>query len=54
MRWKKESTKAKSSKNFVDNRFKTYASKPLVIITKQESIEEFLKRGGKIQVLPPK
>jgi len=47
MRWKKESNKAKNNKRFVDSRLKRYASKPLTP-TKKESIEDFLKRGGKI------
>ena len=51
MRWRKESTKAKSSHDFVDNRFKIYASKPPITITKQERLEDFLRRGGTIKYI---
>lgn len=50
MRWKKESQKAKLNKDFIDSRYRSYAT---IDNAKRESVESFLNRGGKINVLSP-
>jgi len=49
MQWKKAAKQAKTNKDFIDNRYKIYSTR--TVNTKQESTEDFLNRGGKINYI---
>jgi len=52
MNWIKERKKDKTDSGF-ENRYKLMTESTFNKPTKQESVEEYLKRGGKIKKLTP-